>query len=343
MLDHSASPQDLIDAMRRETDPTRQSQIIAELGARGVVEAVEPLMQEVLRNDYPSGAAIAALGDIGDPRAVDVLIQSFRHQNLGWMAKDALVRIGTPAIRPLIAALGHENPDIRFVTVRTLGELCDPSAIEPLQAVIAHDPDATNRQAARHTLKTLLLDHLKHERADARQLAVRGLEWLDDARSIEALQPVASRDPDEDVRQAAQAAIRRLVQGVERDPFAEHDLPLRSRETSLLLNRVQRQADVQIARVDNLDDLPGEAATIDTLLDMIRQHADVAVRALAREALVALCTDYLRCASADARLLAVRGLGQLDAPETQRMLAQVAADDPSDTVRQAARAVLPPA
>lgn len=342
MMQDGASPQELIDAMMRETDPTRQSRIIAQLGEQGVVEAVEPLMNEVLRNEYHSGAAIAALGRIGDPRAIGVLIQSFRYQNLGWMAKDALVRIGPQAIEPLIEALRHENPDIRFVAARTLGELRDPRAIEPLQTMIEQDPDDTNRQAARHTLKTLLLDHLNDERADVRLHAVRGLAWLGDARTIEALQRAASHDPDDEMQQAAQAAIVQLVRDVEYDPFAEHELPLRSRETNLLLNRLQRLTGVQIARVDSLADLPGETATIDTLLDVARRPDDATVQMLACDALMALCTDYLRSASADARILAARGLGQLATPEAQHMLAQVAADDPDDAVRRAARAAPSP-
>lgn len=342
MAQDGISPQELIDAMMRETDPTRQSRIIDRLGEQGAIEAVEPLMNEVLRNEYHSGAAIAALGRIGDPRAIGVLIQSFRYQNLGWMAKDALVRIGPPSIKPLIDALRHENPDIRFVAARTLGELRDPRAIEPLQTMNEQDPDDTNRQAARHTLKTLLLDHLEDERADVRQRAVRGLAWLGDARTIEPLQRAADHDPDVELRQAAQAAIVQLVRDVEYDPFDEHQLPPRSRDTSLLLNRLQREAGVQIARVESMTDLPGEAATIDTLLDLAHRHGDDAVRGLARDALAALCTDYLRSASADARLLATRGLGQLATPDARHMLAQVAADDPDESVRQAAQAAITP-
>ena len=74
MPQSNASPQDLIDAMQREKNPVRRSLIITQLGAQGVVEAVEPLIKEVLSNDYQSGAAISALGSIGDPRAVSVLI-----------------------------------------------------------------------------------------------------------------------------------------------------------------------------------------------------------------------------------------------------------------------------
>ena len=219
MPQSNASPQDLIDAMQREKNPVRRSLIITQLGAQGVVEAVEPLIKEVLSNDYQSGAAISALGSIGDPRAVSVLIQSFRYQTLGWVAKDALVRIGTPALEPLFAALRHENPDTRFLAVRTLAELRDPSTLQPLQTIAEQDSNATNRQAARRALKSLLLDHLDHESADVRLQAVRGLQRLGDARTIEPLQALITSDPNDEVIYAARAAIIPLVQGVECRPL----------------------------------------------------------------------------------------------------------------------------
>ena len=90
------------------------------------------------------------------------------------------------------------------------------------------------------------------------------------------------------------------------DPFDEHNLPLRSRNTSLLLNQLQRQAGVTFARVASLDDLYSEAITLDMLFEFAHQHTDLGIQQLARNALIALCTDYLRCANAEARGLAVR-------------------------------------
>ena len=256
------------------------------------------------------------------------------------MAKDALVRIGTPALEPLFAALRHENPDTRFLAVRTLAELRDPSTLQPLQTIAEQDSNATNRQAARRALKSLLLDHLDHESADVRLQAVRGLQRLGDARTIEPLQALITSDPNDEVIYAARAAIIPLVQGVECDPFDEHNLPLRSRNTSLLLNQLQRQAGVTFARVASLDDLYSEAITLDMLFEFAHQHTDLGIQQLARNALIALCTDYLRCANAEARGLAVRGLATINAPALRDMLEPIAAYDPAESVRQAAQAAL---
>lgn len=329
-----SSDQALINAMLRESDPTRQSKLIEELGQRRSTAAVEPLIQQVRMNAFQSGAAITALGNIGDPRAVSVLIQSCRFQNLAWIAKDALVQIGPPAVEPLIAALENEQPDIRFMVVRALSELNDPRAIEPLERIVETEPDETNQQFARSTLKTLLLDSLTHPDAQIRLLAVRGLERLGDARTIDLLQTVADIDHEEAaVRRAAQAAVVRLLQGVETDPFEAHQLPSRSRNTNLLINKLQR---VVGARMGTADSLAEETPTVAQLREIASTHSDDTARDLAQEALWLLCLDYVRHPDPNARLAAAQGLGWFNDPLADRILQQVAEYDPNEAVRQAA-------
>lgn len=327
----------LIDAMLHEPDPTRQSKLIEELGNRQVIAAVEPLLQQVLPNAFQSGPAITALGQIGDPRAVGVLIECYRHQNLAWIAKDALARIGPPAVEPLIAALSHANPDVRFMAVRTLGELGDPRALAALDAMIENEPDETNRQLARSTLKNLLIDSLQSGEAHVRRIAVEGMARLGDARTIEPLQTVADHDPDETIRQAAQDTILHLLRGVESDPFAAHQLPARCRNTNLLINRLQCACGLQVETPAALAD---EMRTVTALQETASSHPDQAACDLASEALRQLCVDYLRHPDSEARLIAVQGLGGLRDPAAERLLQQVAEYDPNDAVRQAARDAL---
>jgi HEAT repeat protein len=330
MPDNDTSPQTLIDAMLREADPTRQSKLIEALGEQRLTEAVEPLMQQVTLNAFQSGAAITALGKIGDPRAVGVLIRSCRYQNLAWIAKDALVQIGAPAVEPLIDALQSDHPDVRFMAVRVLGELGDPRAVAPLESLITTEPDETNRQLARSTLKGLLLDGLTDPDPAVRELAVGGLDRLGDARTIEPLQSLADRDPA--LCEMAQAVIVRLLRRVERNPFAAHDLPPRSRDTNLLINRVQRAAGVRIAEAADL------SGTATALQDIARNQTDPALRDMAQQALRQLCLESLRLPRAETRLIAVQTLGTFDDPAAARLLHQIADHDPDETVRQAARA-----
>ena len=330
----------LIDALRSETSATKLRQIIEELGARRVAEAVEPLARRVMLNDETSGAAIRALGQIGDPGAADALIRSCVHQALAWIAKDALVQIGSPAVEPLIAALGHANPDARFWAIRALGELGDCRAIEPLRTAATGDSDDTNRHLALTTLKHLLLVNLENADAPTRLLAVRELGILGDARAIEPLQPLADGDPDPEVRQAAGDTIRRLLQGVEADPFAAHDLPIRDRATNVVINRLRVLTGLSLPLADSVASVAEDAATVDPLGEIATGQADGETRDLARESLYRLAIDYLRNPHPAARLIAVAALGRLGGADAARQLRQIADHDPKEAVRNAAARAL---
>lgn len=88
--------------------------------------------------------AAVALGQIGDARAVEPLVAivngqlSYKRlpqlQEMGQVAKTALVRIGKPAVPSVIEALKSHSqsylPTIDFENI--LGEIADPRAAEPL-------------------------------------------------------------------------------------------------------------------------------------------------------------------------------------------------------------------
>ncbi|MBV6394406.1 MAG: hypothetical protein KPEEDBHJ_03661 [Anaerolineales bacterium] len=80
------------------------------------------------------------------------LINAMYHRNLGVRndAKEALIRIGTPAVNPLILHLEDENACISCV-VKILGEIGDNRAIEPISKIL-YDEDITNRSFAAKAL-----------------------------------------------------------------------------------------------------------------------------------------------------------------------------------------------
>jgi len=287
-------------------------------------------------NDYQSGPAIAALGNIGDPRAVGVLIRCLEYRNLAWIAKDALVKIGEDAVIPLLDALQTPNLDVRFAVLRTLGELRDPRSIAPLEHFIAAEDDPTNRQFARTTLKTVLLDVLTHVDVVWRLAAVRGLQRLNDARTIPALESRAAADRSAELRAAAATAIQSLIANVDRDPFAEHAMPLTSRETRLALNTLRQQ----IASGAALPDPNRQPAEALAALQMLATEDDDPEAAKIRDCVYLLAADTLRSADPSVRLAAVEGLSWLRDASTAGLLEQVAAHDPDSAVREAAQAAV---
>ena len=127
--------------------------------------------------------AAEALGEVGDARAVETLIQAIkvacpvgnkflddkRVQVLepigglglgqgvvvfGQVALPSLCRIGEPAVEPLIQALKDEDKRVRLGAARVLGDIGDGRAIEPLTKSLK-DRNKDVREAAKQALEKL--------------------------------------------------------------------------------------------------------------------------------------------------------------------------------------------
>jgi HEAT repeat protein len=84
--------------------------------------------------------AAIVLGKMGDARAVDVLIASFNenltayeyYSNLRKAEEEALVKVGAPAVEPLITLLNDGSEYARPSAARALGQIGDPRAVDAL-------------------------------------------------------------------------------------------------------------------------------------------------------------------------------------------------------------------
>jgi HEAT repeat protein len=131
----------LIKALNYHKDKYIQMNAIKALGKLGDKRAVEPLVSILIisngnyhrENPALGEYAILALGDIGDAGAVKPLIDSMTFNSpLGAVVK-SLVKIGTPAVEPLISALRtQEDWDIKIRTIEALGKIGDIRAVKPL-------------------------------------------------------------------------------------------------------------------------------------------------------------------------------------------------------------------
>lgn len=98
-------------------------------------------------------AVIGLLVRLGDVRAIQPLIL---YGDL--YAADALVRFGAPAVKPLIAALRHDEPGVRRYAAYALGELGDARAIKPLSTALM-DSDEYVRRAAFEAHRKIIAAH----------------------------------------------------------------------------------------------------------------------------------------------------------------------------------------
>jgi len=148
---------DLRDVFRRDS----AIESLVEIGE----PAVEPLIQALKDEDsFVREGAAEALGKIGDKRAVEPLIHALNDEDwqvrweaaealdeLGYEPKndtekayyliarknwDELVKMGEPAVEPLIQALKDEDIFVREAAVEALGKIGDKRAVEPLIHVL---------------------------------------------------------------------------------------------------------------------------------------------------------------------------------------------------------------
>ena len=134
------------DAQAYEDDEDSEARIQAAvaLGKIGDLRAFEALLDtasgttDLLLASY----AIDALGMLADPRAIPTLIEALKvsDQDVPKSARSALIKIGRPAVLPLINSLQSTQGCWRFHALRALGGIGDPRALESVQ-VLLDDPD----------------------------------------------------------------------------------------------------------------------------------------------------------------------------------------------------------
>lgn len=207
----------------RSEDPTVQSLAFKALVAKGGA-AVEPLIN-ALSDESICGLAIQALREIKDPRAVQPLTNVLRNPRHGRSAAEALGEIGDPrAIEPLIAVLGDEN--VAYGAMIALGQLKASAAVPPLLAMLT---PGLNESVKSQLIKTLgeigdaraaepLLAQMRRSSDIWRQTILGALGGIPDTRAVAALVE-ALKSKDERFQRAATLAFRQVRPGYGCDPL----------------------------------------------------------------------------------------------------------------------------
>ncbi len=163
--------------------------------------------------------AIIALGNLGDPRAVEPLISALSDEDTD-VRQNAIIALGklgdSRAVEPLIAALKDADPFMRSRAAFALGEIEDSRAIEPLIDALKDEDrlmrfsavDALNQLDDQRVIE-LLIAALKDADPFMRSRAAFALGKLDDSRDVGPLISALS-DEDTDVRRNAIIALGNL-------------------------------------------------------------------------------------------------------------------------------------
>lgn len=146
----------LIKALRDRRREVRleAAEALGEIGDGSAVDALIETLGDV-REDVRRAAA-HSLGELHDPRAVSPLIAAIRSKFVsGDRAAEALRELGEAAVEQLISVLSDDDHAVRYYAARTLGELGDARAVEPLIAATLQDRRWSVRREAATALGKL--------------------------------------------------------------------------------------------------------------------------------------------------------------------------------------------
>lgn len=247
-------------------------------------DGVEPATQPV---GLPHEAVVAVLAGLG-PAAVGDLLEVVRQQAaLEPVVAAALTRVGQPAIEPLLAGTHNDNPTIRIVSVRALGDM-QPLAAASLQRLIEVIGDenlavrtaaamaltraAATNSAAQEAVLTAMQDPSPTVRAVA--VAALGENGFNREQRRDGFRR-ALRDPDPQVRAAGLTAIAKVPGQMQRNAAAILEQTADA-DTAVRLAAFAAVANVSKESLDN-----GQFAAADEVRSAVQrglQDAEVAVR-----------------------------------------------------------------
>jgi hypothetical protein len=204
----------LSSALKNQRKPQEAYSAVAELGRIASPKAIDLLIGCLARGDGVARSAARELGRLGDERAMKPLAAALANREVNQSAAEALARFGPAAINILIATLKDSSADAKRLAADTLGAIADKRAVEPLIQLMQADPDYRVRTAAAKSL-----GELKDDRA--LWVIVATLKLRDET--------TPERQAElEKLRQAASAAWRKIG-----DPLGKGINPLEMTEAAL--------------------------------------------------------------------------------------------------------------
>lgn len=258
----------------KDADPAIRQKAAEALGSSKSSRAVEPLIA-ALNDPDPSvqGSAATALGQIKDPRAIESLMAAFRDKDRRESALSGLVTMGSPAVDSLVAAMNDSDHDVRWESVKALGDIKDARAVEPLIAALQIKDIQWN---AAHSLGQIddpravepLIAALNDKNPEFRAQAAQSLGEIKDSRAVAPLIAVLNAPPvndpaliesDRTVRVAAANAL-----GMIASPEA----------VNFLLAAFRERKAVVIAGADNFFIQRGEPGSEDVLIAALNSAGD---------------------------------------------------------------------
>jgi HEAT repeat protein len=182
---------------------------------------------------YIRRKAVAALGEIGDPKAVDPLIGALKDK--GNIVRDstvtALGKIGGPrAVDPLIEALKDNDYGVRRSALKALENIGDAKAVEPLVWALGDNDFMVKKYAFEALVKIgpsaidALIKGLTDNNADISRESANVLRKIKDAKAaaplikaLEHINPVVRGGATGVLREIGAPAVDHLIDALDTD------------------------------------------------------------------------------------------------------------------------------
>jgi HEAT repeat protein len=256
---------------------------IGRLVAAGESDLCEILGSALADRKSETRAEVAkALGELQDPRAVDLLIKALEAGSDGYVTDNGITfalakQNDSRAVEPLIKALAARDAFVRHSAADVLGLLKAPRAVEPLIKALL-DPDENVRASAALALGKLkdlrvvelLIKALLDSEEVVRSCSAQALRELKDLRAVEPLIK-ALLDSEKYVRSAAARALGELKDLRAVEPLIK-----------ALLDSEKYVRSAAARALGELKDLRAVEALIKALLDPEKDVRSLAASALAK-------------------------------------------------------------
>jgi hypothetical protein len=238
-----------------QTDPQDDRKLAACMRAKGYLQISQPqaelLAVRSLQEEGLEVEEIAQRFQWSKRKVLLYLDEDYdlpRTAALGRQPVEISMKIGRPAVRPLLYDLNDRDPLVRSNAVKALGAIQDPRAVEPLIKVLNDKDPLIQRQAVKalgrindpravEPLIVVLED--KERRPYVRMSAAEALGRLGDPRAVASLIS-ALDDSHWDVRSHAAEALGRIKDPLAVEPLIEalidEDVTVRGNAVDALAN-----------------------------------------------------------------------------------------------------------
>jgi hypothetical protein len=272
------------------TDPQDDRKLALCMRAKGYLQISEPqaelLAVRSLQEEGLTVEEIAQRFQWSRSKVLHYLDEDYnlpRASSLGGQPTELAVKIGRPAVRPLIYELKDHDPLVRSNAVKALGAIKDPRAVEPLIKVLNDKDPLIQRQATqalgrindlRAVQPLIIVLGDKSRKPHVRMSAAQALGLLGDPSAVESLIE-ALTDEHWDVRSHAAEALGRI-----RDPQAVEPLieALKDEDVTVRGNAVDALAMIRDRRA-----LEPLSAALTDKSPLVRQKAARALTLIAGE------------------------------------------------------------